>query len=411
MENFTPNQENLVEDLTSRSVYKYCNDEGNPIFKTKEIFKNELKFIFYPYSINSNDGRISQKKIKTIELIGWNELNKIPKDFKTNPKYGFGSQRIKLFMSVIYSKFPLVERIKIGINIQTKFSDRTIAFNWVSLESILKKLEKEKSWYDKNRKLLINNELSSITSKVEKVVKKLYSGELDAFFNKFDSYEKVSKTDVESLAKVLDTIPPSKISTTSNFIKTRDRINKVYLEDIIVEFKKLMSEKLDNEKKWQSFFGKHTWILTHLFPFEVILKGKEAYLGGKTIENEEGRIVDFLFENGFQDNFALLEIKTHKKELLKKSPYRKPDVFAYSDDLSGGINQCIDQKDTFQRDYGQKYQSLDPKTILIIGRKSELNTNQKKCFELIRSNHKNVEIVTFDELLAKLNGLLKVLTI
>src|SRR5690606_4781637 len=97
--------------------------------------------------------------------------------------------------------------------------------------------------------------------------------------------------------------------------------------------------------------------------FEVILRKKEAYLGGKTFENQDGRVVDFLFENGFKDNFALLEVKTHKKELLKKRPYRNPDVFVMSEDLSGGLNQCLDQKDTFLREHGQKYQSLDPKTI------------------------------------------------
>jgi len=169
-----------------------------------------------------------------------------------------------------------------------------------------------------------------------------------------------------------------------------------------------MSVKNDNEKQWQSFFGKNSWILNHLFPFEVILRKQEAYVGGKTLENEDGRVVDFLFENGFQDNFALLEIKTHKKELLKKTAYRKPDVFAYSDDLSGGISQCLDQKDVFLRDFGNREKIIDPKAILVIGMKSNMSEHQKKCFELLRSNQKNIDIITFDELLAKLKGLREV---
>ena len=134
-----------------------------------------------------------------------------------------------------------------------------------------------------------------------------------------------------------------------------------------------MSSKVDNEKQWQKFFGTNSWILNHLFPFEVILRKQEAYVGGKTFENEDGRIVDFLFQNGFQDNYALLEIKTHKKSLLKKSPYRKPDVFSYSDDLSGGISQCLDQKDVFLKDFGKELKVIEPKAILVIGLKDNLD--------------------------------------
>jgi len=151
-------------------------------------------------------------------------------------------------------------------------------------------------------------------------------------------------------------------------------------------------------------------MLTHLFPYQVILKKGKAYVGGKTIENEEGRIVDFLFENNLNDNFALLEIKTHRKDLLKGSTYRKPDVFSSSDELSGGINQCLDQKDTFLKDFGKDKKSYDPKCILVIGLKSSLGKHQAKCFELLRANQKNVDIVTFDELLHKLEGLHKVIT-
>jgi len=62
----------------------------------------------------------------------------------------------------------------------------------------------------------------------------------------------------------------------------------------------------------------------------------------------------------------------------------------------------------FLRDFGTKERIIDPKSILVIGMKSNLTQHQTKCFELLRSNQKNVDIFTFDELLAKLNGLLKV---
>ncbi len=66
-------------------------------------------------------------------------------------------------------------------------------------------------------------------------------------------------------------------------------------------------------------------------------------------------------------------------------------------------------KNTFLTEMGQKYKALDPKVILVVGKKSSLNENQANCFELIRANQKNVDIVTFDELLRKIEGLKDVL--
>lgn len=408
MPKYKPNEENITINNATKIVFSYCDDTGKPIHKAKELFKKEDKFIYYPYSVNPTDGSVKSKKIHTIELRGWKEQSDIPNDFKITGRYGLRSNRLRQFTQVLYSKFKEVEKLTIGINISNRFSTKTVSINWADLLPILKKIGNEKRWYDRTRKLMINNEIASITTKIDKQKAYLHSGQLDAFLKKFDSFEKVSKADIESLSTVMETAPPSKISVTSNFIKTRDKINKVFIEDIIKNFERLMSSKKDNEKQWQAFFGKNSWILNHLFPFEVILRKQEAYVGGKTLENEDGRVVDFLFENGFQDNFALLEIKTHKKDLLKKAAYRKPDVFAYSDDLSGGISQCLDQKDVFLKDFGNKERVIDPKAILVIGMKSHLTEHQNKCFELLRSNQKNVDILTFDELLAKLKGLLEV---
>lgn len=404
-----PNQENLIEDNASKQVYFYCDEDGKHIFKTKEVYKTEAKFVFYPHSISATEG-IKSKKIKFIELRGWTTLEDIPKDFKITVKYGLKTQRLRTFVQYLYPRFKQLEKLIIGIGVANRFSEKTISINWSDLLKILNKIGSEKRYYDSTRKVNLNNQLSEITTKFTRETSHLNAGQLDFFLQKFDSFDKISKTDVDSLAKVLETSPASKISITNNFIKTKNKINRVFIEEIIRNFEKLMSAKNDNEKQWQNFFGKNSWILTHLFPFEVILRKQEAYVGGKTIDNDEGRVVDFLFENGFKDNFALLEIKTHKKELLKKTAYRKPDAFAYSDDLSGGISQCLDQKEIFLTENGSKAKILDPKCILVIGMKEKLNENQSRCFELLRSNQKNVEIITFDELLAKHKGLLNVLT-
>jgi len=404
-----PNQENKIDDDGNVEVYHYCNELGDPIFKTKELFKKENKFIFYPYSVNPKDGTIKSKRIQKIELIGWSEIENLPRDFKTSGKYGLKTQRAKSFFNALYNKYKDVYYYTIGINIKNTFKDGHITLNWADLQSILNEIYKERNAFDREKVFLINKNLSKINSVLQNKKRYLPAGDLKRFLNRYDSYEKVDSDDLNALSSILDIIPPDIIRTTSNFINSKEQINKVYIEDIIQKFEKLMSSSKDNEKQWQEFFEKNTWILSHLFPYEVILHEREAYIGGKTLGNDNGRIIDFLFQNGFQDNYALLEIKTHMKELLKKQVYRKPSVFAMSDDLSGGIGQCLDQKDTYMKEFGKEYKSFDPKCLLIIGMKSNLSEHQKHCFELIRSSHKNVEIVTFDEILKKLTGLKNVL--
>ena len=345
-----------------------------------------------------------------MEFKGWNSFSHIPKDFRKTYGYGFKTKRIKSVFTLIYAKFKELTKLTFGIDIQTRFAKKQITLNWTDIESILKKVSKEFSIADGDRKNLIANQLSNITTKFVKLDKKLSAGELENYLSRFQAFDKITKDDAESLAKVFEKLPAGKIITTNHFIKTKEKLDIVYLEDVITKFKKLLDVAKDNEEQWQNFFEKYSWMLTHLFPYQVILKKGKAYVGGKTIENEEGRIVDFLFENNLYDNFALLEIKTHRKDLLKAGTYRKPDVFSSSDELSGGLNQCLDQKDTFLKDFGKENKSYDPKCILVIGLKSSLTKHQAKCFELLRANQKNVDIVTFDELLSKLEGLHKVIT-
>jgi hypothetical protein len=379
---FKEDQENITQETELKTTYEYCNNEGKPVYLTKVIFKKEKIFILHPFSLNRSIGQITPKKIKTIEFKGWNSVDDIPDDFRKYSGYGFRTIRLKQFMSFLYKKFPELEKLVVGINIKSRFSTKTVTLDWGDLENALKQIGREKFNHDRNRKSIINNIVSGMTDKVRRVSRTLNAGELEFFLNRYDSYEKVSVRDIDALTKILIDTPSSKISSTSYIIKTKDKIDTIYLEDIIKEFEALLEVKKDNEEEWQNFFQENTWILNHLFPFQVILRKGKAYVGGKTLENEDGRIVDFLFETGFKDNFALLEIKTHKKDLLKSRAYRVPEVFPISDELSGGVNQCLDQKDIFLRESGTKYKSLDPKTILVIGIKKSYIEPIKKMLTL-----------------------------
>lgn len=406
----TPNQENLIDSPSDRKIYYYCDSAGNAIHKSKEISPIQRIFVFYPYNLNRQTEQVKPKRLKVVEFRGWRSLEDLPKDFRKTPGYGFNSASSKQFLNRLYKKFPKLEKLVIVVNGQTRFSTKTITLNWGDFESAIKQINRERFLYDRSRKILTNNVISTLTNKVTRIERTLTAGELEYFLSKFDSYDKISHKDIDALTQILSDLPRTKITTTEHIIKTKEKIDLIYLEDIIKQYEKLMRVNEDNEEEWQNFFQNHTWTLNHLFPYEVVLSKGKAFVGGKTFENAEGRIVDFLFQTGFKDNFALLEIKTPKKQLLKNLAYRAPSVFSVSDELSGGVNQCLDQKDIFMRDLGQKYQSLDPKSILLIGQKNKLSIEQAKCFELFRANQKNIDVVTFDELQTKLSGLYEVIT-
>lgn len=402
-ENLKPSRKKKVD------TWFFYDESSKPIFKTKEIFKYSKRIVAHPYSASRIHG-IKSKKVKTIEFIGWDRIEDIPKEFNKKGRLGLNDQSIKILMRPLYRKFPMFNKLIVQKQGQNRFSKQTIRLSWGKLEPLVKDIRRESNYSKATIRNMSVNSLASLSNRFTKISRTIKKNEIFRFLQRFDNVDNLSKEDASSLSELVASIPGGSISVTTNFIEAKNKINVAYIEDIIKKCKKLLSVKTKNEKDWQNFLANHGWILTSLFPYEVILYKKEAYLGGKTIENSEGRVVDFLVQNGFKDNFALIEIKTHLTDLLKTKPYRDPDAYSMTEEFSGAISQCIDQKSTFLQEMGgKKYNIYDPKSILIVGRKSNLTNSQKTCFELIRNNQKHVDITTFDELLQKLEGLWQIL--
>ncbi len=193
-------------------------------------------------------------------------------------------------------------------------------------------------------------------------------------------------------------------------VKLRNAIELVTLQDLIEQFEEKLNKK-SNEPDWQKFFNINPFILSLAFGYPVIKCGEQVCVGGRTFSGAGDKIADFLVKNNLTDNTALIEIKTPNTQLLKKTPYRG-SVYTPSPDFSGSINQILDQKYKFQQEISQlkvntrtyDIESYSVNCLLIIGKTPE-ESDQKKSFELFRGNSKNIEIITFDELLEKLKQL------
>jgi hypothetical protein len=101
---------------------------------------------------------------------------------------------------------------------------------------------------------------------------------------------------------------------------------------------------------------------------------------------------------------------------MENRAYRGDDVFSASKDLTGCIGQVLNQRDNFQKEFytitraGQVAESFNSRALVVIGNMGDLTAEQRTAFELFRSNSRDVEILTFDELELKIKSLLQITT-
>jgi hypothetical protein len=183
---------------------------------------------------------------------------------------------------------------------------------------------------------------------------------------------------------------------------------------VVQEFRRELEADQWKERQWQDFFDRERWIFGHglLYVFLQMVQ-REAYVGGKNLENVDGRVTDYAVRTkGVCASFiAFVEIKVPSARLVGDI-YRNR-THGLHDDLSGAVSQilgvCDDwnregskQSDNMLRSFEEKWETVQPRGILVAGHTRQLDTVPKKrSFELFRRQLHGVEILTFDELLAR----------
>lgn len=173
----------------------------------------------------------------------------------------------------------------------------------------------------------------------------------------------------------------------------------------------------DSKEFWQNTLTEYSWIISQIFAAPIILYKEKAYVGGKTIDNKGGNLVDIIYKNKLSSNVVLIELKTPCTEILGKE-YRQ--TFSMSNEMSGAIGQTLNYKHQIQQNYialqmadkKNVFEVINPRALLIIGNFSqELGTDNSKieALELYRQNLKDVCVLTYDELFAKVEILKSIL--
>lgn len=192
--------------------------------------------------------------------------------------------------------------------------------------------------------------------------------------------------------------------------KLKSDIELVSLERLISSYECLLT-KNTKEDTWQELFNQNPFILSLAFGYPAIKISDQASVGGKRLSGDGEKITDYLIKNGVTNNLALIEIKKPSSVLLNKTAYRG-SVYCASTELTGSVTQVLDQSYQLQQNIATiknnnrlyDIESYAVHCILIIGTIPD-DEDKKKSFEIYRRNSKNVQIITFDELLLKLKQL------
>lgn len=199
------------------------------------------------------------------------------------------------------------------------------------------------------------------------------------------------------------------------FIKNLHNKDEIYAFD---SYKRKHNIKEQGEESvWHHFLKSNEWIIglnvDLKFIRDLLSKQKVGQEDSKGIGSPE---VDIL---GISYFTTLIELKTSGTKIFKdkKSTKSRANTWDFSEDFLEAYSQVLSQRSEISdlRDFRDENDNfidtkmnriLDPKAILIIGNRNQefphirnsVNDTKSDCFERIRRDSRNIEIVTYDEL-------------
>lgn len=376
-----------IVDIYIESVSRdvaYCNAV---VLKVNDSFR----YLFVPKLVDNSKDKtrcisgqfIVQKKSKT---DSWENYNNLPLN-----KLAMGQWiNLDLSTSSMETFISYIEKLKEIYISEGKYD----SFGTIRTFVFSNKLDSE----DKELILEMFNKNDSLKEEMKKILKSEIN--LDDVINAI-------KNGIIKLDEIAENLDGQETNKVYSVLQAK-LINPIFLEDNL--------DKTD-EKFWQQLFKEHPNIISSVIPSVVHIIEDQPYMGGKAIDNKGASIGDFLFKSG-TDNVSIIEIKTPTTDLLSNE-YRN-GVYCPSKELSGSIVQIRKQKDGLIKEYnsiklqsikkGINFSAYDPKSYIIIGNTNDLNDEQNESFELFRNSLKDIEIITFNELIDKLKILQRYLT-
>lgn len=170
------------------------------------------------------------------------------------------------------------------------------------------------------------------------------------------------------------------------------------------------SERLNSsEEYWQNLFFRHPELLAPALTGQPYVLHSKCYVGGKSLSNTGGNIVDFLAQHG--GNVTLVELKIPSSPLVGR-PYGK-NFHCPSRELTGACVQVLGYRTSLIRDLnsiqanGTNFAAHSPQAVVVIGdlEVKELTASQRHSFEIYRNSMRDLQVITYDELFSRIEQL------
>lgn len=349
----------------------------------------------------------------------------MPSGFTKDPNFGLGLDRTLSFITRALSKIEGVEQLRLtdkkALEVSRSDDGKTYEMGY----RLFDELRRSANRFDGKARISSRNKkmqlaYSNLLHRLDgaRFPLKLFEREPDEIAETIGSTivdAKLSEKDraaVVGLAKA--SVRMSLKTQREAVMRLHDEIELVSLDELITQIEMKLTAKM-TEPQWQKLFEANPFILDMAFNVPVLLLQGQAHVGGKKLTGAGETIADFLFANALTDNVAVLEIKTPDTPLLGKTEYRD-DVYAPSSHLVGGVSQVLDQVNRVQSDIFRlkdlnrqhRIESFGIRGVLVAGVIPD--AVRRRSFELYRNALAGVSVITFDELLAKLTTLRRLLS-
>ncbi|NCP06960.1 MAG: hypothetical protein AUK33_00550 [Flavobacteriaceae bacterium CG2_30_34_30] len=171
----------------------------------------------------------------------------------------------------------------------------------------------------------------------------------------------------------------------------------------VKEFETMLEQDLV-EQSWQKWFKQNDWVLGS--EFVKILDEREV---------DTANITDYLMQayDGFLD---IIEIKRPEGSLRFWADIQDHGNYVPSSDLTKAITQATKYIYEVEREANSvkflervgNVRTIKPRCILIFGRSSDWNNEQKEAYRILNSSYHNLTIMTYDHVLLRAKRILNI---
>lgn len=404
----------LKKKTRTKEIYHAVNTDPKFDVKSREAFKNKPYEIIFPFN------RQGGQKYSLISEIHYDGVSRLDLKGQRGMTKGYGfTKDTQPIVSILNESFPAVSKIVISTR-ATSVNPRKGEFvlNVDDYKTVYSTLRPKNQKHSKDLRIAINNILAQVGGLGLRAKKIPYiAGSIKGILREVSSSNgKLSDSDSAALLDFAQNKIENYDVDAATLVHTKEKIDKVYFEKVTSRFEKLLAVKKGVgakklEQRWHNFFKDNSWIFSYLFAAPHFLFQDEYYVGGQKGTGKEARYADFIYKNKLVGSATIIEIKTHKTKILHNTAYRVSGrVYPISSDITGAINQVLDQKNTLLKNYSsiaqKDFEVFDPKCIVVAGTIGSIPKERIKNFDMFRSNLRNIEIVCFDELLDKAKLLL-----